>query len=86
MVAQCLRRADAARATAVACMGRGARRYFAGGELPGAMAEPLALAIDGRRGLPICTRSGFLVSKHARELDQLLKGVPGPLGDIVHAG
>ena len=84
MVAQCLRRADAARATAVVCMGR-VRALFAGGELP-AQWLSLSLLRSMGGGLPICTRSGFLLSKHARELDQLLKGVAGPLGDIVHAG
>lgn len=84
MVAQCLRRADAARATAVVCMGR-VRGAIRRRRVAGAMAEPLALAIDGRRGSDLHAL-GFPLSKHARELDQLLKGVAGPLGDIVHGG
>jgi hypothetical protein len=31
-----------------------------------------------------CARAEMLCPKHAKKLEGMLKGIPGPLGDIVH--
>jgi hypothetical protein len=46
----------------------------------------VALSISSSTDPPVCVRTAVLCPKHAKELDGLLKGIGGRLGDIVAEG
>jgi len=46
----------------------------------------VALSISSSTDPPVCVRTAVLCPKHAKELDGLLKGIGGRLGDIVAKG
>ena len=46
----------------------------------------VALSISSSTDPPVCVRTAVLCPKHAKELDSVLKGIGGRLGDIVAEG
>jgi hypothetical protein len=43
----------------------------------------IAISISSSTDPPVCIRTAVLCPKHAKELDGMLKGIRGRLGDIV---